>query len=128
VRTHLLPALSILVYVDDFIGSVGVLLPLYYAFMRRQLPLVAGIRLLSGPFEALGMDAMIVASLMFVVASSAKVLAAFWLGQGRLDGAVLEIILLGLSTIFWYGFMVPFGPVLGLPQIVLLAVAWGSLR
>ena len=127
-RTSLMPALNILIYIDAFLGTVGILLPLYYAFKRGALPRVPVIgRLLSGPFEALGMEAFIVAGLMFVVVSGLKVLAAYWLGQSRLDGAILELILLGVSAIFWYGFAVPFGPVFGLPQVVLLAMTWGSL-
>jgi hypothetical protein len=129
VRTSLMTALIGLVYVDGFLGTVGVLLPLYYAFTRRALPRVAGIgRLLSGPFERLGMDAFIVAGLVFVVVSGLKVLAAYWLGQGRLDGAILQLILLSLSAIFWYGFAVPFGPVFGIPQVVLLALVWSRLH
>jgi hypothetical protein len=129
VRNTLMVALITLVYIDAFLGTVGILLPLSYAFKRRTLPRVPVIgRLLSGPFERLGMDAFIVAGLMFVVISGLKVLAVFWLGQARLDGAVLELILLGLSAIFWYGFAVPFGPVFGLPQLVLLALVWGSLH
>lgn len=121
--------LLVLISIDAFLGTVGILLPLYYAFKRRTLPRVRVIgRLLSGPFEALGLEALIVAGLLFVVVSGLKVLAAYWLGQGRLDGAVLELILLGLSAIFWYGFAVPFGPVFGLPQLVLLAMTWSSLR
>jgi hypothetical protein len=113
-------ALTILIYIDAILGTVGVLLPLSYAFKHRALPRVPLIgRLLSGPFERLGMDAFIVAGLVFVV-SGLKVLAAYWLGQARLDGAVLQLILLSLSAIFWYGFAVPFGPVFGLPQLVLV--------
>ena len=122
-------ALLVLIYIDAFLGTAGILLPLSYAFKRRALPRVPVIgRLLSGPFERLGMDAFIPAGLVFVVVSGLKVLAAYWLGQGRLDGAVLELVLLGLSAIFWYGFAVPFGPVFGFPQLVLLALVWGSLH
>ena len=125
----LMKALITLISIDAFLGTVGILLPLSYAFTRRALPRVPVIgRLLSGPFERLGMDAFIVAGLVFVVVSGLKVLAAYWLGQGRLDGAVLVLVLLGLSAIFWYGFAVPFGPVFGLPQVVLVAMVWSSLH
>ncbi len=120
-------ALVSLVVVDGLGWALGVLAPLYYALTRRALPRVAGIRLLSGPFESLGLDGMMVAGLMFVVVSALKLLAAYWLGQGRLDGAVLQLILLGISTIFWYGFALPFGPMMGLPQLVLLALVWRGL-
>jgi hypothetical protein len=121
-------ALVILVVVDGLGWAFGVLTPLYYALKRGELPRVAGIRLLSGPFEQLGIQGLMVAGLVFVVVSALKLLAAYWLGQSRLDGAVLELILLGLSAIFWYGFALPFGPVTGLPQLVLLALVWGSLH
>ncbi len=43
-----------------------------------------------------------------------------------MDGPVLELILLGISAIFWYGFALPFGPILGLAQIVVMALAWNN--
>ena len=127
-RTTLTTALSILVFFDAFAWLVGRVPTLYYVFTHRSLPTLAGIRLMSGPFEKLGLDGLIVAGLVFVVVSALKILAAYWLWNSRLDGAVLEVILLGLSVIFWYGFALPLGPVVGLLQVSLLALAWGSLR
>ena len=95
---------------------------------HQALPTVFGIRLLSGPLEALGIEAVIGAGLVFVVVSGLKLLAAYWIWHTRMDGAVLLVILLGLSTIFWYAFELPFGPVGGLIEIVLLALAWQSLN
>ncbi len=127
-RTPLVTTLCIVV-VADGLGWVGGVLPtLYYSFTRRELPQLAGIRLLSGPFEALGLNALMVAGLIYVVVSALKFLAAYWLWQGRRDGAVLELILLGLSAIFWYGFALPFGPLVGIPEFVLLALTWTSLK
>ena len=57
-----------------------------------------------------------------------KILAAHWLWNSRMDGAVFELILLGLSAIFWYGLALPLGPLLGIIEVVLLALAWGSLH
>lgn len=127
-RTPLITALAVLVYVDGFGWIIGVLPTLYYAFKRRDLPRLLGIRLLSGPFEALGLDALIVAGLLYVIVSGLKILAAYWIWNSRLDGAVLELILLGLSALFWYGFALPFGPVVGILQLVLLALVWRTLR
>jgi hypothetical protein len=127
-RTPLVTILC-LVVVADGLGWIGGVLPtLYYAFTRRELPQLAGIRLLSGPFEALGLNALLVAGLIYVVVSALKFLAAYWLWQGQRDGAVLELILLGLSAIFWYGFALPFGPLVGIPELVLLVLAWTSLK
>lgn len=126
-RTSLVTVLSIAVALDALLWIAGVLPALKYALTHRELPTVGGIRLLSGPLEALGIEAVIVTGIVFVVVSGLKLMAAYWLWQARLDGAVLEIILLGLSAIFWYVFELPFGPIGGVIQIVLLALVWNSL-
>ena len=117
-----------LVLIEATISTVVVLAILRYAMVNRRLPVIAGrIRALSGPFEALGIDALVAAGLVFVSVSALKFLAAYWLWNGRLDGAVLQLILLGVSAVFWYGFAVPYGPVLGIPQLILLIMVWGDL-
>ncbi len=126
-RTPLIMALVVLILLDGLGWALGVLPTLRYALTHRSLPTVVGIRALSGPFEALGIEALIVAGLIFVVVNSLKLLAAYWIWNLRPDGAVLQLILLAVSAIFWYGFALPFGPVLGLAQVVLLALVWKSL-
>jgi hypothetical protein len=127
-QTPLLTALVGLVVIEATISSVVVLLILRYALVNKRLPVVAGrFRALSGPFEVLGIDALIAAGLVFVAVSAMKFLAAYWLWNGRLDGAVLQLILLGVSAIFWYGFAVPYGPVFGIPQLILMALVWPDL-
>ncbi len=127
-RASLTTVLSVLVYIDACGWLIGVVPTLYYALTRRALPTLAGIRLLSGPFEKLGLEALIVAGILFVVVSALKILAAYWLWESRRDGAVLELILLGLSAIFWYGFALPLGPLLGIASAVLVALVWSSLH
>lgn len=122
-------ALVTLVVIEASISTIGVLPTLQYALAHKRLPtLVGGITALGGPFEALGMDALIVAGLIFVAISAQKFLAASWLWNLRMDGALLQIILLGVSAIFWYGFAVPYGPLLGIPQAILIAFAWRGFR
>ena len=106
---------------------VGMVPTLYYALSQKLLPTIGSIQLLGGPFEKLGIDALIVAGIGYIIVSALKILAAYWLRQSRLDGAVLEIILLGLSAIFWYGFDLPLGPIIGIIQAVLLVLAWKTL-
>jgi hypothetical protein len=45
-----------------------------------------------------------------------------------LDGAILQLILLGVSAILWYGFALPYGPLLGIPQAILIAFAWSGFK
>ncbi len=126
-RTPLLTVVVVLVVVDALAWSLSVLPILEYARVRRDLPTLLGIRLLGGRFESLGITTVIVAGLVFVVVSGLKLLAAYWLWGARADGAVLGLILLGLSAIFWYGFELPFGPLVGLPEAILLVIVWRSL-
>ena len=125
-QTPLITALTILILIDSLGWTFGVLPVLKYATVHRTLPIVGGIRLMSGPIEALGIEALIVTGIVFVVVSALKLLAAYWIWHGRMDGAILQVILLGLSAIFWYAFALPFGPLLGVIQVVLLALAWQS--
>lgn len=116
------------VLIEATISTFGVGAVLMYAMVRRELPTIfSGIRALSGPFERLGIDGLVSVGFVLVALSSLKFLAAWWLTGGRLDGAVLQLILLGASSVFWYGFAVPYGPVFGIPQVVLIALIWGQL-
>jgi len=126
-RTPLVTAVSVLFYLDALLWLLGVGLTLRYAFVHRSLPVIAGVRALSGPFESLGMDAFVVAGMLYLVVSALKIMAGFWLWNTRLDGAVLGLILVGLSAIFWYGFELPIGPIIGIAQVILLALAWSAL-
>jgi hypothetical protein len=127
VGTPLITILVAVVVFDALAWALSVLSVLKYALTHRNLPTVYGIRLLSGPLEALGIEAVIVTGIVFVVVSGLKLLAAYWIWHMRMDGAILEIILLGLSAIFWYAFALPFGPLGGIIQVILLALVWKSL-
>jgi len=126
-RTGSVTALTIVVVFDALAWAFGVLPVLKYLLTHRTLPIVGGIRLLGGPLDALGIEAVVVTGIVFVVVSALKLLAAYWLWNGRMDGAILLLILLGLSAIFWYAFALPFGPLVGVIEIVLLALVWRSL-
>lgn len=127
-RTSLVTALTIVVVFDALAWTFGVLPVLKYLLTHRTLPIVGGIRLLGGPLDALGIEAVIVTGIVFVVVSALKLLAAYWLWHGQMDGAILLIILLGLSAIFWYAFALPFGPLVGVIEVILLALVWRNLN
>jgi hypothetical protein len=61
-------------------------------------------------FESLGIYTRNSRGVICVLVSATRFLAAYWLWQSRRNGAVLGLILLGLSTIFWYRFALPLGP------------------
>ena len=120
--------LFVLIYLNSLGWAIGSVIPLYLLFTRGSLPRVGPIILLGGRFQKLGDGAFMAAGLVFVVVSALRALGAYWLSLGRLDGAVLELILLGLSAIFWYGFELPLGPIGGVIHLVLVVLVWGTLR
>jgi hypothetical protein len=123
-REPFVTALTAFILIDALGWAIGVLLVLRYALIHGDLPITFGFRALSGPFEALGINALIVAGIVFVVISLLKLLAAYWTWGHRMDGPILQLILLSISAIFWYGFELPFGPPVGLIQVVLMALSW----
>jgi hypothetical protein len=128
VRAPLVTVVSVLFYFDAFAWGVGVVPTLYFAFTYKTLPTVVGIRLMGGPFESLGIEVLMVAGIVFVFVSTLKVLAAYWLWNSGKDGAVLGLILIWPSAIFWYGFALPLGPLLGIAELVLLITVWRNLN
>ena len=127
-RTPLTTVLIILMLFEAAISTFGVAATLRHALVNKSLPSFFGLfRMLSGPFEALGIEGLINAGLVFVAISALKYLSAYWLWNGLHDGAVLQLILLGVSVIYWYGFAVPYGLVLGMPQFILIALVWKDL-
>lgn len=122
-------SLTILVVFDGIAWILGFIPPLRYLFVHRSFPTWMGIRLLDGgPFSRLNIDSIIIAGLLFIIISAFKLLAAYWLWHTKMDGAILELILLGLSAIFWYGFALPFGPPIGLAEVILIILVWGKLH
>ena len=126
-RNPLVTAPTVFMLIDALGWALGVLPVVRYALIHKDLPVTFGFRALNGPFEVLGINGLVVADVLFVAVSLLKLLAAYWTWRLRMDGPVLQLILLAISAIFWYGFALPFGPPIGLAQIVLMALSWKSL-
>lgn len=119
---------AVVFLIDAFMWLVGMVPTMYYALHRRSMPTLPIIgRLLEGPFQSLGIDALIVSGMIYILVSAFKILAAYWLWHSRMDGAVLGAILIGLSAIFWYGYGIPLGPLFGVAELILLAIVWRTL-
>ncbi len=127
-RHPTITAASIVCFVFGVGWSVGSIPTIVYVIRNRSLPMIGPIRAMSGPFEALGIDAMIVLALLFLGINLLHILAGTWLWQSRRKGGSLEIGLLVLSTVFWFGFALPFPPIVGLLEAGLLAAGWKSLN
>ena len=123
-RDTLVTTLTVFMVIDALGWAFGVLPVLRYALIHGELPITFGFRALSGPFETLGIHSIVIAGIFFVAISLLKLLAAYWTWGHRMDGPVIQLILLAISAIFWYGFSLPFGPPVGLIQVILFALSW----
>lgn len=86
------------------------------------------IRALAGPFEAFGMDAMILLAVLFAILNLGFIPAGYRLWKSQRKGGRLAAGLLGGSALFWYGFALPIPPFIGVLLAGLLAAGWKSLR
>jgi hypothetical protein len=131
-RHPAITAASILCFVFGVGWTIGAPRSIVYMIRNRTLRVIetpiGQIRGMAGPFEALGMDAMILLALLFLAINVVYILAGYWLWKSQRKGGILAISLLALSVIFWWGFALPFPPVVGLLLAGLLAAGWKSLR
>ncbi len=73
-----------------------------------------------GPFESVGLRTSTGLLAAFVVVCVAEVIAGVLLVAGWSSAPVLAYALLPVEMVFWIGFALPFGPVLGIARTVLL--------
>ena len=73
-----------------------------------------------GPFESLGLKTSTGLLAAFVLVCAAEVVVGVLLVAGVSTAPVLAYLLLPIEMVFWIGFALPFGPVLGIARTVLL--------
>jgi hypothetical protein len=131
-RHSAITAASILCYIMGVGWSIGAPRTITYMIRNRALRVIDSpfgqFRGMSGPFEALGMDAMILLAILFGAINLLYILAGYWLWKSQRKGGIMAISLLALSVLFWWGFALPFGLFVGPLLAGLLAVGWKSLR
>lgn len=75
---------------------------------HREHPLVfPGVRGLAGPFDALGIDAVVVLGVLFVALGAIELLVAALLWRSRKLGGALAAVLFVPGLVFWIGFALP---------------------
>lgn len=101
-----------------------------YLRQRGKLPTFFGaFEMYGGPWSARVMDATFVLLLMaFMVVCAAAGWVGWLLWGGSRLGAILGLALLPVEAVFWIGFALPIPWLLGLARVVLIALAWRSLR
>ena len=92
-------------------------------------PLVFGnVRSLAGPFDALGVDAVIALGWAFVALGAVEIVTGLLLWQSRKVGGILAAVATVLGVPFWLGFALPAWLIVGPLRAALVARAWKSLR
>jgi hypothetical protein len=112
------------------LGSV-VAMPgnLHYIAAHRDYPLTFfGVRALVGPFDALGLDAVLVLGWLWVAMGSAEIVVGALVWRGRRLGRLLAYALFPPGLLFWSGFGVPLWMIVGPARIILLARGWAQLE
>ncbi len=95
----------------------------------RGVPLVLGYPSYGGgAFERAGIPTTVPLLVVFLVVLLLEALAGWWLWQGRRSGAVFALVLLVPSAVFWWGFDLPYPPILASIRTLLILFAWSSLR
>ncbi|MEJ2890619.1 hypothetical protein [Actinomycetospora aeridis] len=108
----------------------GVFVPVAIASIAqgRGVPLVLGFPTYGGgPFAGYGVPTTVPLLLAFGAVCLLQGVAAVLVWRRRPSGAVLTLVAVALGAVFWWGFALPFGPVLGVLAVVLVLVGWPAL-
>lgn len=77
----------------------------------------------SGPFERIGLITTVPLLVAFLVVCLLEVVVGALLIGGHQHASLMSHLLLPFELVFWAGFALPFGPIVGVPRTVLLIVA-----
>ena len=96
--------------------------------MGRDIPIVMGFPAYGrGPFERIGIPTTVLLLAGFLLVCTLEVVAGMLLWGGSKGGAILALALLPAGAIFWWGFALPFGPLIALISTVLIVLRWQAL-
>ena len=80
-----------------------------------------------GPFDRHGISTTTTLLLAFLAVCILEVVAGVRVWGEHLDGAILALVLLPVEAVFWWGFALPFPPILAVARTVLLLGWWRGL-
>ena len=94
----------------------------------KDVPMVMGFPAYGrGPFEDHGISSTVPLLAGFLVVCLVEAVAGLLLWSGHLSGAILSFAVLPLAAVYWWGFALPFGPLLAVASTVLVIADWSSL-
>jgi len=101
-----------------------------YYLRERTLPTFMGLFPMygGGPLDRFSSEVFAVFLGLFTALSAFEVYAGWLLWNGEPVGARMTLALLPIEVVFWFGFAVPFPPLIAVARIGLLAAGWSALR
>jgi hypothetical protein len=116
-----------------WISGVGLGIPCIMAIRNlasgRDLPLVFGFTAYGGgAFERHGLNTSIPILLGFLLLSLAELPAGWLLWEGYLIGGILSLGLLVPGAVYWWGFDLPYPPIVAGIRAILILLGWSALR
>jgi hypothetical protein len=120
---------SVLYLLTGLAQLIGVAETVVYIAENGEHPLrFPGVRGLAGPFDALGVDAVVALGILFVGLGAIELIVAILLWRARRPGGLLAGVLYLPSLLFWIGFGLPGWLVVGPARMALVARGWRTLR
>jgi hypothetical protein len=94
----------------------------------KDVPMVMGFPAYGrGPFEDHGVSSTVPLLAGFLVVCLVEAVAGLLLWSGNLSGAILSFAVLPFAAVYWWGFALPFGPLLAVASTILVIADWSSL-
>ena len=94
-----------------------------------DIPIVMGFKAYGGgPFERHGLPTTIWLLVAFLIVCIAECASGTLLWNGHRNGAILALVSLPFAGFFWWGFALPFGPLLAIAEIAIILLNWRSLQ
>jgi hypothetical protein len=120
---------AILLWVNGIGFGVFCIPAIRNLLMGRDIPMIMGFPAYGrGPFERIGIPTTVPLLIGFLLVCALEVVAGVLLWGGSKAGAILALALLPASAFFWWGFALPFGPILAVISTVLIVLGWQGLK
>ena len=81
-----------------------------------------------GPFERYGIQTTVPLLAGFLLICVLEGVAGWLLWRGHKSGAVLSLAVLPVGAIYWWGFALPYPPILALVRTILILQQWKNLQ